>query len=163
MLDKINELSFTRINMTLADCYDIAIFADIVDSPDTIKLTMPVIAIEGMVFHAPVGVYPSEKLLGNDLEVSVKLALQESGTAHEDDLACTVDYEAIYALVRKIIAEPVNLLETAVSRIIASIFLEYPPVSKVKVRVAKLHPPVNGTVKKVWVEETRTRNSKKKL
>ncbi len=56
---------------------------------------MPVIAIEGMVFHAAVGVYPAEKLLGNDLEVSVKLALQESGTAHEDDLAYTVDYEAI--------------------------------------------------------------------
>lgn len=83
---------------------------------------MPVIAIEGMVFHAPVGVYPSEKLLGNDLEVSVKIALQESVTAHEDDLAYTVDYEAIYALVRKIIAEPVNLLETAVSRIITAIF-----------------------------------------
>ena len=124
---------------------------------------MPVIAIEGMVFHAPVGVYPAEKLLGNDLEVSVKLALQASGTAQEDDLSCTVDYEAIYELVRKIIAEPANLLETAVSGIIAAIFLEYPTVSKVKVRVAKLHPPLNGTVKKVWVEETRTRNSKKKL
>jgi dihydroneopterin aldolase len=124
---------------------------------------MPVIAIEGMVFHAPVGVYPSEKLLGNDLEVSVKIALQESVTAHEDDLAYTVDYEAIYALVRKIIAEPVNLLETAVSRIITAIFLEYPAVSKIKVRVAKLRPPLNGTVKKVWVEETQSRNLKKQM
>jgi dihydroneopterin aldolase len=124
---------------------------------------MPVIAIEGMVFHAPVGVYPAEKLLGNDLEVSVKLALQESVTAHEDDLAYTVDYEAIYALVRKIIAEPVNLLETAVSRIITAIFLEYPAVSKIKVRVAKLRPPLNGTVNKVWVEETQSRNLKKQM
>jgi dihydroneopterin aldolase len=124
---------------------------------------MPVIAIEGMVFHAPVGVYPSEKLLGNDLEVSVKIALQESVTAHEDDLAYTVDYEAIYALVRKIIAEPVNLLETAVSRIITAIFLEYPAVSKIKVRVAKLRPPLNGTVNKVWVEETQSRNLKKQM
>ncbi len=120
---------------------------------------MPVIAIEGMIFRAPIGVYEAEKILGSELEVSVKIALKESKKPATDNLGYTVDYENVYELISKTIAQPVNLLETAVSRIISAILLEYPEVARVKIRVAKLHPPLNGIVKKVWVEESRYRDA----
>ncbi|HUM48132.1 MAG TPA: dihydroneopterin aldolase [Chitinophagales bacterium] len=122
---------------------------------------MAIITIEGMIFRAAIGVYPAERVLGNEIEVSVKLAVLPDKEPVADLLSRTIDYEQVYALVREVIAEPMHLLETAVKKISDSIVQHYPSVNMVKVRVSKLNPPLKGRVKKVWVEDTWLRGAKK--
>lgn len=122
---------------------------------------MRTIAIEGMLLHAPTGHYRAEQILGNDLEVSIQLNVQVMEQTHADELSYTIDYEAVYQQVHTILQEPAKLLETAVTRIIECIAKDYPSVEKLKVKVAKLNPPVSGIIKKVWVEEAWVRNSEK--
>lgn len=113
-----------------------------------------------MIFRAAIGVYPAERVLGNEIEVSVKLAVLPDKEPVADLLSRTIDYEQVYALVREVIAEPMHLLETAVKKISDSIVQHYPSVNMVKVRVSKLNPPLKGRVKKVWVEDTWLRGAK---
>ncbi|MBK9730165.1 MAG: dihydroneopterin aldolase [Chitinophagaceae bacterium] len=119
---------------------------------------MAVIAFEGMKFHAHVGYYEAEQLLGNEIEVSIKMAVNFTGGSTGDELTRTVDYEEVYETVRKVMLEPMHLLETAVQKIISGISNIYPSVYSLKVRVAKLNPPLHGRVKKVWVEDNWVRN-----
>lgn len=121
---------------------------------------MAVIAIEGMKFRAFIGNYSAERELGNEIEVSVKLELIATAAALTDRLDKTVDYEEVYELVKEVISEPMHLLETSVKKITDKISGQYPSVKKIKVRVAKLNPPIRGIVKKVWAEDVWIRDSK---
>lgn len=122
---------------------------------------MAVIVIEGMKFHTAIGYYPEERLLGNEIEVTISLALDELTGEINDDLDRTINYESVYDLIREVLSQPVHLLETAVTNIMMSIAREYPSVKKIKLRVAKLNPPLGGSVKKVWVEDHWVRIIKK--
>lgn len=114
---------------------------------------MAVIAVEGMRFKAFIGCYPAEHVIGSDIEVSVKVALDVTLAGSSDDITKTINYEGIYWLVNGVMQGKMNLLETAVKKIIDAISAEYTSVKKIRVRVAKLHPPIHGSVKKVWVED----------
>ncbi|MEO6168489.1 MAG: dihydroneopterin aldolase [Chitinophagales bacterium] len=122
---------------------------------------MAVISIEGMIFRAHIGYYDAEKLLGNEIEVSVKLEVATQKAESTDKLEETIDYEDVYDLVREAVAEPMNLLETAVKKITNKIAGEYPSIKRLQVRIAKLNPPMKGRVKKVWVEDFWRRDLKK--
>ena len=114
---------------------------------------MAVIAVEGMKFKAFIGYYPAEHVIGSDIEVSVKVAVDTTVAGASDDISKTINYEGIYWLVNGVMQYKMNLLETAVKKIIDAIAAEYISVKKIRVRVAKLHPPIHGSVKKVWVED----------
>lgn len=122
---------------------------------------MAVIVIERMKFHAPIGYYPEEQLLGNEIEVTISLAIDELAGEINDELARTINYETVYDLIRESLSQPVHLLETVVTNIMLSIAEKYPTVKKIKLRVAKLNPPFGGSVKKVWVEDSWVRIIKK--
>lgn len=122
---------------------------------------MAVIAIEGMKFHARIGYYKAEHLLGNEIEVSVKLAVNYPIEKTQDDLSRTIDYEEVYNLIRETVFVPMHLLETAVQNIITNLSTAYPAVYKMKVRVAKLNPPLQGKVDRVWVEDYWMRSNEK--
>lgn len=114
---------------------------------------MPVIAIDSMKFHAFVGYYPGEQKLGCEVEASVKLVLSSIVASHTDKIVDTIDYEDVYSIIREVFRERMNLLETAVKKIIDQIVHSYPTMESITVRIAKLNPPVRGRVEKVWVEE----------
>ena len=119
---------------------------------------MPVICIEGMRFTASIGCYPEEKLLGNEIEVSLKVLTVRKPGHVSDDLSQTLNYEQIYTDVKDVVSEPMNLLETAALRIIDAIASNHAEAMRIKVSIAKHHPPIPGRVRKVWVEETGIRS-----
>ena len=51
-----------------------------------------------------------------------------------------------------------HLLEHVAHRIIARIFAELPQVSRIKVAVSKLNPPIGGDVESVTIEMEEFRN-----
>jgi dihydroneopterin aldolase len=105
------------------------------------------ILLEGMVFHGRHGTLPAERELGQPFVVDVELRLDLRPAGLSDDLAQTVDYGQVHRRAREIVeGEPVNLTETVAERIAAAILEDYPPVEAVRVKVAKPHVRLDGTV-----------------
>jgi dihydroneopterin aldolase len=93
--------------------------------------------------------------VGRPFEVDVELRLDLRPAAKADDLAATVNYAEVAALVSRVNASgPFRLLETFAARI-AQEALAACPVEEVTVRVRKPHPPVGLLVGAAQVEITR--------
>ena len=105
------------------------------------------ILLEGMVFHGRHGTLPAERELGQPFVVDVELRLDLRPAGLSDDLSQTVDYGEVHKQVREIVeGPPVNLTETLAERIAATVLEEHPPVEAVRVKVAKPHVRLGGTV-----------------
>ena len=105
------------------------------------------ILLEGMVFHGWHGTLPAERELGQPFVVSVELRLDLRPAGRSDDLSQTVDYGQVHQRAKEIVeGPPVNLTETVAERIAAAVVEEFPAVEAVRVRVAKPHVRLGGTV-----------------
>ena len=113
---------------------------------------MRTIGLEGMRFHACIGFHPEEKILGNEIEVNLYVTVNSEGMG-EDQLEMTLDYARVYETVKNILDEKMSLLETACHKIESAIAALSDEVTKVKVRVAKIHPPIAGRIAQVFVED----------
>lgn len=114
---------------------------------------MAKIALQTMPFFAFVGVADFEKEVGNDFEVNIVLEAEIRKAAQTDDVAHTVDYVEIYALVKKIMDTKVDLIETLVVRIGDTLLKTFPDVPWCSVRINKRSPKVGGPILMTWVEE----------
>ena len=101
---------------------------------------MLTVSLAGVRFHAPVGLYPQEAFLLNEIEINISV----SQVASIDHLPL-IDYTILHSIAVKAIREPAALLETIVQRIVHDIDAQYPG-SKLKVAVRKLNPPMQGQV-----------------
>lgn len=101
---------------------------------------MLTVSLAGIRFHAPVGLYPQESFLLNEIEINISV----SQAVDINDLPL-IDYTILHNIAANAILEPAALLETLVQRIVHKIDTEYPG-SKLKVAVRKLNPPMQGQV-----------------
>ncbi len=105
------------------------------------------ILLEGMTFHGRHGTLPAERELGQPFVVDVELRLDLRPAGTSDDLTKTVDYGEVHRLARGIVeGEAVGLVETLAERISAAVLENYPIVEAVRIRVAKPHVRLAGTV-----------------
>lgn len=113
------------------------------------------ILIQGIQFHGSHGVHEEERKLGQRFVVDVELRLNLREAGRRDDLAASVDYGKVHAVVMEIgTREQFRLLEALAERI-ASTLLERFPVQQVTVRATKPSPPISGILAGVSVEVTR--------
>ncbi len=112
---------------------------------------MAKIILEGMLFKSHIGVYDYEQMYGNNFEV--ELVIESAAIESvEDEITRTIDYDHLYSIVQQVMSGRYKLIETACKHIIDTIKIYNIPSEKIKVRIAKLHPPLGGEVKKVWIE-----------
>ena len=110
------------------------------------------IAIEGIRIYAYHGCLDEEAKIGGNYVVDVYLETDFTRAARTDDLSQTIDYCAVYEIVKKEMAQRSKLIEQVADRIQRNIAKTFTAVSKTKVRVTKFNPPMNGNVDKVYVE-----------
>ena len=113
---------------------------------------MITIALEGMQFHAYVGWYEEEKVLGNEMTIDLYLDVNLNQTT-KDSLPETLDYERVFETVKQVMEAKMHLMETVCQQIITSVALLSKSIEKIKVRVCKLNPPITGRLQRVFVEE----------
>lgn len=104
---------------------------------------MLTISLHGIKLHAPIGLYPEEKVHGNDFEVDVDVQADTSYT----DAFPFIDYAVVYELIVDSFKKEGELLETFVSYIHTAVKEKFPEAGKVRVTVRKLAPPLGGEVK----------------
>lgn len=116
-----------------------------------------IIRLNGITFYGYHGVLPAEKETGRMFEIDCELETDLSAGAKSDKLADTVDYQRIHSLIRETAEGKIfTLLEGIAGRLAEKILAEF-PITRVTLKVRKLHPPIGGHVKSVEVELTRYR------
>ncbi|MBR1593544.1 MAG: dihydroneopterin aldolase [Alloprevotella sp.] len=103
------------------------------------------IRLHNLRFRARHGCLPQERVVGGDYSVSLLLEVNvdDAATAH-DDLRGTVDYAAVYEVVKREMEKPSNLLEHVAARIGKGILRDFSRVASVEVTVKKCAPPIPG-------------------
>ena len=107
------------------------------------------------------GCMEEEDRIGSDYIVNIELHTDLTKPAQTDLLEDTVDYVSINAIVKRNMQKRAKLLEQVAARINKEIMETHETVEKVKVKVSKLNPPINGDVEEVAVEMELERNTNK--
>jgi dihydroneopterin aldolase len=104
-----------------------------------------------MEFFAHHGCYEEEQIIGNHFLVDFFCEVDTSEAEQSDELLKTVDYQAIYQLIKEEMAINSKLLEHLALRIINRIMKTFPSIEESEVRISKMNPPVGGKVERVSV------------
>lgn len=115
------------------------------------------ISLEGLEFFAYHGYYDEEQKIGNKYAVDLYVEVDFSKAAEKDQLTGTVDYEALYKIVKKAIAKPSRLLEHIGAQIIDATIEAYPQIKLVEVKVSKFNPPIGGVCHRAAVSMQKER------
>ena len=114
---------------------------------------MATISVLGIRVYAYHGCLDEETKIGSDYEVNVIVESDIALSSISDNLAHTVDYVSINAIVKQEMAQASQLLEHVLLRIVKEIVDKHPSISSVEVSVAKKNPPINGVVREVVVKD----------
>jgi dihydroneopterin aldolase len=123
-------------------------------APDRLRLA-------GMRFDARHGVLPREQTDPQPFEVDLVLHADLDTAATTDRLETTVDYGALYELVRAIVTGPsFSLIEALAGAIVRAVLAATDPalVRAVEVRVRKPEAPLDGPFETVEVTLVRRRD-----
>ena len=112
---------------------------------------MECIELKKMRFYAHHGATDQEQIAGNTYRVDLKLFLDLSKAIESDNLEDTLNYADIFNLVKEEMTTPSRLIEHITEKIIRKIKERYPQVSKIKIRLAKINPPVEGEMKEAAI------------
>ena len=101
--------------------------------------------LEGLRFYGYHGVFPEENVLGQRFIVDVYMELDLRDAGRRDELEATVDYFAVYEVVRAIVeGEPRKLVETVVEECARTILQEFPMIDAVEVTMRKPGAPIKA-------------------
>lgn len=121
------------------------------------KIAASNILLDDMRFYAYHGVMEQERQVGGEYSLSLTVEADLAEAARTDDVADTINYAALYALVEREMAVPSRLLEHVAARIGWRTLEEYDRVTAVTVKVTKLNPPMGADCKGASVELKLTR------
>ena len=110
-------------------------------------LTESYICLHEVRFYAFHGVMPQERSVGGEFLVSVKVGYPLEKAMISDDVADTLNYAALYELVKKEMMQPSGLLEHVMGRIVEAIEKAFPEVTSVEVKIKKVNPPMGSDCK----------------
>lgn len=117
------------------------------------------IVLAGMAFRARHGVEPWEKLEDQRFEVDVELLLDLASAGVADELARTIDYSVVYAIVRRVVeSTSFDLIEGLAEAIAREVLDAEPRVDELVVRVRKPDVWLGGVLAYAGVEIRRDRS-----
>ncbi|MBT8281358.1 MAG: dihydroneopterin aldolase [Muriicola sp.] len=118
---------------------------------------MHTVRLNNIRLYAYHGCLPEETLIGSDYRVDIKVKAPLEKAAQSDLLKDTADYVTIHKIAKEEMKTPSKLLEHVARRIAERILKEIPVVTKGRVSVAKINPPIGGDVASVSVSYSFTR------
>ena len=115
------------------------------------------IYLDEMRFYAYHGVMEQERLVGGEYCVSLAVEADLTEAVRTDDVADTVNYAALYEVVKSEMAVPSKLLEHVAGRIGRRALDMFERITTLTIRVTKLNPPMGADCKGASVELVMTR------
>ena len=112
---------------------------------------MGIIILQNIRTYSYHGCLIEEGKIGSDYKVDLKIKTNLKKSAKTDELDDTVDYVDLNRIVVEEMSIRAKLLENVAQRIIDRILREIPMITKVKIGVSKLNPPIGGDVEAVTI------------
>ena len=109
------------------------------------------IELRDLHFFAYHGLYAEEKKTGNEFEINL-LVTYNSITGTIKNLSETVNYSALYNILKSEMQKPRGLLETFVMEVAETIYAAFPFIKKVDLTITKIQPPIAGFTGSVGVK-----------
>jgi 7,8-dihydroneopterin aldolase/epimerase/oxygenase len=116
---------------------------------------MVTLRLVGVHFFSYHGIYPIEKVTGNDFYVNMEVSFNE----HGEDITSidqTISYEHLFHILKARMDIPTPLLETIAIEVGKEIHEKYPAVKSIHIDITKQRPPIeglNGAVGVSWNKE----------
>ena len=105
-----------------------------------------------MTFQMNHGVYDFEKSKNTAFEVYLTIFSNFKNAMHSDKLEDTIDYQVIYDIISKEMHIRAHLIEHISHRIIESIAEDFKEIAKLKLKISKMNPPIQGDIEKTEFE-----------
>lgn len=115
-------------------------------------MKMEKIIIDNLRVWAFHGVAAQEREVGNEFKITVTLMCDLSAAMRSDNVADTINYADVIAVIKQEMSLPSALLENVVYRIKQSIIQKFSSVVGGSIRLDKLTPPIACEVAAVGVE-----------
>ena len=111
------------------------------------------IFVDRLRLHAFHGHFAHERKYGQMFEIDLELVVDLAEAAAGDDLKATVDYGKVTAITRQAFCgAPRTLVEAAALDVAQALLKAFARIEQVRVRVAKVAPPIAEQLKAVGVE-----------
>jgi dihydroneopterin aldolase len=107
------------------------------------------IQLNNLTFFGYHGVFPEEKQIGNHFAVSLDIHTSIHQKAIE--LADTIDYSAVFTIVKQRMQIPTPLLETLAAELVDSIATLDTRITEIEIIITKKRPPIAGFIGDVSV------------
>lgn len=118
---------------------------------------MSKITLENMEFYAYHGCLEHEKQLGNIFQVTLAMELDTTLAGQTDKLDDTLNYQAVYDVVKAEMEMPSKLIEHVGQRILDSVFSQFPQIQQLSVKLSKFNPPLGAKVQAVSIQLEKSR------
>ncbi len=119
---------------------------------------MGLVSLDGLEFFAYHGYYDEEQKVGNKYSVDITVEADLQKAAKKDSLEETVNYEALYEVVKREMQLRSRLLEHIGHNIIRTVFDQFPSVKAVEISISKYNPPIGGVCKQARVTLSQNRD-----
>jgi len=110
------------------------------------------IFVEGIKIYAYHGCFKEETAIGTNFLVDLEIDVDLEKPAITDSIDDTVNYQAVFQVVKEQMAIPAKILEHVSKRIIDTLFNKFSSVEKIKLKVSKLNVPLGGHIDSVSVQ-----------
>ena len=108
------------------------------------KVESSYVFLKNVRFRAFHGVLPQERLVGGDFLLNLRVGYPIEKSMESDEVEDTLNYAALFDLVRQEMNKPSQLLEHVAGRIVKAIMETFPAVTSVDLELTKLNPPMGA-------------------
>ncbi len=115
------------------------------------QIIMATITIEGMQFFSYHGHFEEESVIGTKFLLDLYLETDTSKAEQTDELDDTVNYLAVYQVVKEHMNQKSYLIEHVARRILDAVMEHFPEIESAKLKFRKLNPPLGGQMDSVSI------------
>ena len=103
-------------------------------------------------FYAFHGVMPQERQVGAEFMVSLRVGYPLEKAMESDEVGDTLNYAALYDLVKTEMQQPSKLLEHVAGRIAKAVTTAFPQTTSIDLTLTKINPPMGADCAGAGVE-----------
>lgn len=105
---------------------------------------MDYILLSNINFFAFHGVGEQETKVGNTFLIDIKIGVDLSKACISDNIEDTINYSAVYDIVKKVMETPCKLLERVAEKICNELKITFNQIEYIEIKLTKINPPIMG-------------------
>ena len=116
------------------------------------ELTSTYILLQGLQYHAFIGVGEQEQVVGNDYVLDLRLGYPFAAAMESDVVDDTLNYTDVFNIVSEVMKQPSKLLEAAAGKIVKELCARYKRLESIDLKLVKRNPPMGADCDSTGVE-----------